>query len=130
MLPLPVPEPGGAIDDLAGFLNLPGRDDFVLVVAWLLAALRSGGPYPLLGVSGEQGTAKTFLTKVLRALVDPNVAPLRAAPRENRELFIAPQKPHARLRQPLQHAAVALRHALPAGERRRLRGAPALFRSG
>src|SRR5262245_50037162 len=27
--------------------------DFVLVVAWLLAALRSSGPYPLLAISGE-----------------------------------------------------------------------------
>ena len=48
------------------FLNLPSRNDFVLVVAWLLATLRSGGPYPLLAVSGEQGSAKTVLSKMLR----------------------------------------------------------------
>src|SRR5262249_1433981 len=29
------------------FLNLSNQNDFVLVVAWLLAALRSSGPYPL-----------------------------------------------------------------------------------
>src|SRR5213078_948122 len=77
MLPLPVPVKGGSIDGLAPFLNLPGRNEFVLVVAWLLAALRHGGPYPLLAVSGEQGSTKTVLSKILRALIDPNAAPVR-----------------------------------------------------
>jgi hypothetical protein len=59
MLPLPVPERGGSIEVLKPFLNLSSRNDFVLVVAWLLATLRPGGPYPLLAISGEQGSAKT-----------------------------------------------------------------------
>jgi hypothetical protein len=60
-----------------------------LVVAWLLAALRPGGPYPVLAISGEQGSAKTVLSKLLKALIDPNVAPVRALSREERELMIA-----------------------------------------
>ncbi len=75
-------------------LNLPDHDDFVLVVAWLLGALRAGGPFPLLAISGEQGSAKTVLSKMLRALVDPSVAPVRALPREDRELFIAANNGH------------------------------------
>ena len=94
MLPLPVPERGGSIEALRSFLNLSNQNDFVLVVAWLLAALRSGGPYPLLAISGEQGSAKTVLSKLLRALVDPNVAPVRALPREERELMIAANNGH------------------------------------
>jgi hypothetical protein len=86
MLPLPVPEGGGSIETLQSFLNLPSRNDFVLIVAWLLAALRSGGPYPLLAISGEQGSAKTVLSKLLKALIDPNAAPVRALSREEREL--------------------------------------------
>ena len=70
------------------------RNDFVLVVAWLLATLRPGGPYPLLAISGEQGSAKTVLSKMLRALVDPNAAPVRALPREERELMIAANNGH------------------------------------
>jgi ABC-type protease/lipase transport system fused ATPase/permease subunit len=89
MLPLPMPEPGGSIEALNSLLNLPGRNDFVLIVAWLLAALRSGGPYPLLAISGEQGSAKTVLSKLLKALVDPSAAPVRALSREQRELMIA-----------------------------------------
>ena len=59
MLPLPEPRPGGSIEALRPMLNLPDRNDFVLLVAWLLASLRPVGPYPLLAVSGEQGSAKT-----------------------------------------------------------------------
>src|SRR5438132_425220 len=89
MLPLPEPQQGGSIESLNSFLNRASRDDFVLIVAWLLAALRSGGPYPLLAISGEQGSAKTVLSKLLKALIDPNAAPVRALSREERELMIA-----------------------------------------
>src|SRR5499425_1068399 len=89
MLPLPVPQQGGSIEVLNAFLNLASRDDFVLIVAWLLAALRSGSPYPLLAISGEQGSAKTVLSKLLKALIDPNAAPARSLSREERELMIA-----------------------------------------
>src|SRR5947209_8624460 len=94
MLPLPVPDRVGSIEDLRSFLNLSNQNDFVLVLAWLLAAVRSNGPYPLLAISGEQGSAKTVLSKLVRALVDPNVAPVRALPREERELMIAANNGH------------------------------------
>jgi hypothetical protein len=48
----------------------------------------------LLAISGEQGSAKTVLSKMLKALVDPNVAPVRALPREQRELMIAANNGH------------------------------------
>jgi hypothetical protein len=63
MLPLPMPQRGRCIQTLATFLNLPGWNEFVLILAWLLAALRPSGPYPLLAIAGEQGSAKTVLTK-------------------------------------------------------------------
>jgi hypothetical protein len=94
MLPLPVPQRGGSIEALAAFINLPAPDEFVLVIAWLLAALQRGGPYPLLVIAGEQGSAKTVLTKILRALIDPNAAPTRAPPREERDLMIAANNGH------------------------------------
>ena len=64
------------------------------MIAWLLAAVRDKGPYPLLVLAGEQGSAKTTLAGMLRALVDPNVAPLRALPRDDRDLFIAASNGH------------------------------------
>src|SRR5262245_661694 len=94
LLPLPLPKRGGSLDTLRHLLNLPRDDDFVLVVAWLLAALRPNGPYPLLAISGEQGSAKTVLCKMLKALIDPNVAPVRALARDERELMIAANNSH------------------------------------
>ena len=94
MKPLPVPAAGGSVEMLRSFLNVGGDDDFVLVVAWALAVLRNRGPYPVIVLSGEQGSAKSTFSAILRALLDPNSAPLRALPREDRDLFIAATNGH------------------------------------
>jgi len=94
MKPLPVPAPGGSIDALRSYLNVRSEADFVLVVAWALAVLRDKGPYPIIVLSGEQGSAKSTFSAILRALLDPNTAPLRALPREDRDLFIAASNGH------------------------------------
>jgi hypothetical protein len=94
LLPLPLPQRGGSLEELSSLLNLSNQNDFVLVVSWLLAALRPIGPYPVLAISGEQGSAKTVLSKILRGLIDPNAAPVRALPRDERELFIAANNGH------------------------------------
>jgi hypothetical protein len=94
MQPLPTPAPGGSIEMLRSFLNLRSNADFVLVVAWALAVLRDRGPYPVLVLSGEQGSAKSTFSAILRTLLDPNTAPLRALPREDRDLFIAATNGH------------------------------------
>jgi hypothetical protein len=79
---------------LRSFLNVQSDDDFVLAVAWALACLRNRGPYPVIALSGEQGSAKSTFSAILRALLDPNTAPLRALPREDRDLFIAASNGH------------------------------------
>ena len=94
MQPLPVPVAGGSIEVLRCFLNVLSENDFVLVVAWALAVLRNRGPYPVIVLSGEQGSAKSTFSAILRALLDPNTAPLRALPREDRDLFIAASNGH------------------------------------
>jgi phage/plasmid primase-like uncharacterized protein len=96
MLPLPEPKQGGSIEELRPFVNVrSGGDektisdkDFVLVVAWLLAAYRDG-PFPILKVWGEPGAAKSTTTEVLRGLIDPQRATRRRFPKEDRDLFIA-----------------------------------------
>jgi hypothetical protein len=94
MRALPVPTKGGSIASLRSFLNVGSDVDFVLVVSWILAALRDKGPYPVLVPLGEQGSAKSSLCEIVRALIDPNTAPLRALPRDERDLFIAANKGH------------------------------------
>jgi hypothetical protein len=94
MLALPLPARGGSIERLRDFINVKGDEDFILVIAWLLSAMRDHGPYPVLAVIGEQGSAKSTLLEVLRSLVDPNLVSLRSPPRDNRDLFIAAGNAH------------------------------------
>src|SRR5205814_304232 len=68
LLPLAVPQGGGSLAELAALVNLSSQDDLMLVVMWMVAALRPTGPYPVLAISGEQGSAKTLLSKMVRAL--------------------------------------------------------------
>ena len=94
MQPLPMPLRGGSVETLRLFLNVKTDAEFVLVVACVLACLRNRGPYPVIALSGEQGSAKSTFSAILRALLDPNTAPLRALPREDRDLFIAASNGH------------------------------------
>jgi hypothetical protein len=88
-LPVPVKTSGAELGRLLlPFLNVRVVE-WSLIAAWLVAALRPVGPYPVLKLLGEQGSAKTTTARVLRALVDPNAAPVRAEPRDCRDLMIA-----------------------------------------
>lgn len=91
VLPIPAPVDGGSVDELRALLNLPDDDGWALLLGWIVAALRAIGPYPILQVDGEQGSAKTFLCRLIRALLDPNTADLRSEPREVRDVAIAAQ---------------------------------------
>jgi hypothetical protein len=89
MLALPLPERQGSIVQLRPLVNLADHDSWILFVAWLLAAMRPGRPFPVLAVNGEQGSAKSTLCRMGRCLIDPNVAALRRPPRDERDLMIA-----------------------------------------
>jgi hypothetical protein len=89
MTALPIPLEGCCVSELQQFINFGDYEDFILLVSWLVAALRPVGPYPILVLQGEQGSAKSTTAKMLRSLVDPSVAPLRRLPRNERDLMIA-----------------------------------------
>lgn len=93
-LPLPTPVSGGSVDELREFINLPDDDSWKLVIGWMLMALRPRGPYPILVVNGEQGSAKTTLCRMVRSLIDPNAAPLRRPPKDEHDLMIAAKNSH------------------------------------
>ncbi|MFO0824467.1 MAG: bifunctional DNA primase/polymerase [Gemmataceae bacterium] len=88
MLPLPVPESGGSLAELRRFVNVTD-EDWPLILAWLVAALRPDSSYPILKLNGEQGAAKSTLSRVHRAFVDPSTCPTRGAPKTERDLVIA-----------------------------------------
>ncbi len=87
--PLPEPIAGDLIERLRGFINVANEDDFKLIVSWLVAALRPGSPFPIMIVNGTQGTGKSVLCRALRSLIDPDVAMICAAPKDERDLVLA-----------------------------------------
>jgi hypothetical protein len=88
MRALPVPVRGESVSLFRDLLNV-SETDWVLLISWLVTAFRPGYPFPVLVIHGEQGSAKSTLSKMLRELIDPNVAPLRSEQRDERDLMLA-----------------------------------------
>jgi hypothetical protein len=88
MLPLPYPAPDRTLIQFRQFANISDAN-WALVGAWLVAAPRPRGPYPILVLHAEQGSGKSTVQRMVRALLDPNAAGLRSEPREPRDLMIA-----------------------------------------
>jgi hypothetical protein len=86
MQPFPEPLHGGSIAYLWELLNVTGEQR-PLVAGALLNAFHPLGPYFVLNIVGEQGTAKSCAARIVRQLVDPNENPLRSPPKEERDLL-------------------------------------------
>jgi len=90
MLELPCPIPlDESLTALWGFLNLEHEGDQALILSWLLGATRPNGPFPILMLQGEQGTAKSTTAKLLCSLLDPSSLESRALPKSERDLAIS-----------------------------------------
>jgi hypothetical protein len=87
--PLPVPssEPGDAFLDLQRLLRL-SDEALYRVVAYMICCLRPKGPYLLLLLEGEAGTGKSFLSEVIKSIIDPGFAPKLRLPDSERDLMI------------------------------------------
>ncbi len=72
---------------IRGLLNVDD-DGWLLVTAWLVAALRSIET-PALTLRGEQGTGKSTATKMLVRLTDPTTAETRRPPKSIDDLGVA-----------------------------------------
>ena len=85
---LPEPEAGETIELLREFVNVESDADFRLILAFLGAALRPSGPYPILILTGQQGSSKSTAAKIVRLLIDPKTLASAGAPRDERDLFV------------------------------------------
>jgi hypothetical protein len=89
MFPLPHPDKNGNIGKLLSLLNIKDHATWVLTNSWLIGAMRPKGPYSILMLLGEQGSAKSTYSRILRSIIDPSKAPLRTIPRNERDLMIS-----------------------------------------
>lgn len=89
MKELPRPCRGEQIDRLRPFINVKEDHDFHLIIAWLLSTLKEKCPFPILNIQGEQGSAKSTTTSILRSVIDPSVLTLRSLPNNEEDLAIS-----------------------------------------
>lgn len=73
-------------DHLQALINIDGAA-LDRTVLWLFAALRPGGPYPIMVISGPPASGKSILARILRHLIDPNGMSVLTPPANDRELF-------------------------------------------
>lgn len=89
MLPLVEPDLNTPASELVPLLRKyieASEADTMLLVAWLLGAMRPEGPYPVLTISGEQGSGKSTILRLLRRIMDPHALDMRMPPEDNRDL--------------------------------------------
>ena len=91
--PFPLPDLSGSVDILWSHINIPEQER-PLVLAFILESWRPDTPYLVLELCGEQGSAKSCTHKRLRQCSDPSTMPLRVAPKDREEIFIAAANNH------------------------------------
>jgi hypothetical protein len=85
--PQPIPVHGD-LTTLWQYANVP-EEERTLVLAYVLDSWRPDTPYPVLFLTGEQGSGKSSTHTSLRQLSDPNTVPLRAAPKTVEDVFVS-----------------------------------------
>ncbi len=111
MRSLPHPEQDGSFETLWNFLNIP-PEDRVLLLAWVLEAFRCDTPYPLLELTGEQGSAKSTNQTLIRSLIDPNQVMLRGRPKTVEDIYVSAKNNHLLSFENLSHITSDMSDAL------------------
>jgi len=112
MLALPSPVRGGSIEELRPFLNFKSDEQWRLFACSLLTLMLPSGPYAVLVLTGEQGSAKSTTIDRTRAVIDPTSSPRRQLPKDLRDLMIAAESAHVLSFDNLSHISPAISDAL------------------
>lgn len=89
-LAMPVPERQGRLDVLRNYLNVDD-EQWILLASCLASYFSPYGPYPVISISGEQGSGKSTACRIIKLLVDPAAAELYSMPTRDRDIMTAAQ---------------------------------------
>ncbi|HWO07793.1 MAG TPA: bifunctional DNA primase/polymerase [Candidatus Paceibacterota bacterium] len=87
-------ETGGAVSDLLRFVNVTEESQQILLMVYLVSCFIADFPHPILYVYGQQGSAKSTLSKLLRKLVDPSRIEVLSMPDDINELTLQLSRHH------------------------------------
>ena len=109
---IPSPVEGGEISLIWNHLNIASDELRCLCLAWMIECMRVNRPYPVLEITGEQGSAKSTFQKRLKEIIDPNKVDLRSAPRDVERIYVATQNNHLISYNNLSHLTANTQDAL------------------
>jgi len=89
MKAMPEPSDHKGIDAFTELLGNIDQDDKVLLTAFLVGAINPVGPFPILIIKGQKGSGKSFLSKLIKDLIDPSTVPTQTLPSSEQNLVIA-----------------------------------------
>lgn len=93
-LPLPVPAPGGDIRKIFDYVNVEGENNQIALISFLVASLFPAGPYPMLVLTGQEGSGKSVATEFIARTIDPRTGTNRSMPKSERDIAIAAMRAH------------------------------------
>ena len=89
-----IPVTGGSWELFKKHFKTRSEEDLKLMIGYMSACLRPEGPYAVLVLQGEQGSAKSTTARMIKALIDPSSGITRSAPKKEQDLFIAAKNNH------------------------------------
>lgn len=87
-LPFPTPVTGGSIGELRDLTNCADEPNFKVFVGSIVMCFHPAGPYPLIYITGEQGSAKSTHSRMVALLADPRKAPLSIGQPKTKDLVV------------------------------------------
>lgn len=108
---LPLPKKNGSFDPLWLLVNIPIEERPILL-AWILECYRCDTPYPVLELTGEQGSAKSSTQTIIRTLIDPNQVMLRGRPKTVEDIYVSAKNNHLLSFENLSNISIDISDAL------------------
>jgi len=93
MLPLPLPEDSGTLDELFEYINIP-EEEHPLLYAHVLSIYAGTDAHAALAIVGDASSAKTTTARFIQRLTDPNAVTDRSLPDKEEPVYIAAETSH------------------------------------